>query len=77
MSAAYLVTTYAPRDNHGRTYRFADAREAVRVFEGLAAHKARRRVAQPGEEWAVIVDPATGAVRKRYVLRNGRVERMQ
>lgn len=36
----------------------------------------RRRVAQPGE-WAVILDPATGELRRRYMLRNGRVERMQ
>lgn len=36
----------------------------------------RRRVAQPGE-WATILDPVTGAVAKRYVLRCGRVERMQ
>ena len=36
----------------------------------------RRRGAQPGE-WATILDSATGAVRARYMLRNGRVERMQ
>jgi hypothetical protein len=35
----------------------------------------RRRVAQTGE-WAVIIDPATGATVKRYMLRHGRVERM-
>ena len=36
----------------------------------------RRRVAQPGE-WAVVLDPITGALTRRYMLRNGRVERMQ
>ncbi len=36
----------------------------------------RRQGVEPGE-WAAILDSATGAVRKRYMLRNGRVERMQ
>jgi hypothetical protein len=36
----------------------------------------RRRVAVAGE-WAIILDPTTGAVWGRYMLRNGRVERMQ
>jgi hypothetical protein len=37
----------------------------------------RRRVAQSGE-WATIIEPATGAVRARYVRRaDGRVERTQ
>jgi hypothetical protein len=35
----------------------------------------RRRVAATGE-WATILDPATGETLKRYMLRNGRVERM-
>ncbi len=37
----------------------------------------RRRVAVAGE-WATILDPATGAICKRYVRRSdGRVERAQ
>lgn len=36
----------------------------------------RRSAALPGE-WVTILDPATGAVVKRYVMRNGRVERAQ
>lgn len=36
----------------------------------------RRRVAQPGE-WAVILDSASGALKRRYVRRgDGCVERM-
>lgn len=37
----------------------------------------RRRMAAPGE-WATILDPATGAITRRYVRRaDGRVERAQ
>lgn len=36
----------------------------------------RRRIAVAGE-WATILDPATGALLKRYELRNGSVTRMQ
>jgi hypothetical protein len=37
----------------------------------------RRRAVEPGE-WAVVLDPATGAVVRRYVRRaDGRVERAQ
>ena len=42
------------------------------------AHRWLRRTLAVAGEWATILDPATGAVMKRYVRRDdGRIARMQ
>lgn len=42
-----------------------------------ASRQAHRWLRRGVVQWATVLDPETGAVRARYVLRNGRVERMQ
>ena len=64
--SALLITNLAAVSHH----------ETAAKASRQAHRWLRRRVAQAGE-WATILDPATGAIIKRYQLRNGRVERMQ
>lgn len=42
-----------------------------------ASRQAHRWLYRGVVQWATILDPATGAVCKRYMLRDGRVMRMQ
>jgi hypothetical protein len=62
---AILVTNLVAVSSHETTAKAS--RQAHRWL--------RRKLAQPGE-WATILDPATGDVQRRYMLRGGRVERM-
>ena len=52
---------------------------AVSLYDtpAKASRQAHRWLRRGAVQWATILDPATGAVRKRYRLRDGRVERMQ
>lgn len=43
----------------------------------LASRQAHRWLRRGVVQWATILDPATGGLLRRYMLRNGRVERMQ
>lgn len=61
-----LVTNFAPLSRY----------DAPAKAQRDAHSWLRRALAEPGD-WAVILDSATGALKKRYVLRAGRVTRMQ
>jgi hypothetical protein len=63
-----LVTNIAGITHH-------DHHDTIAKASRQAHRWLRRKLAQPGE-WSTILDSATGELRRRYMLRNGRVERM-